>query len=128
MLPGPKLTVLPPTTPKAHRVAGQSGENRAAAQGPASPSPPAHLHGIYMRSFHALMHMASCPPGLSWGASIETKECVLFFRSLDVGPQGSQETHHRKEGTSWGPERGQGPPRGCLAIQVWSGLETHFPH
>ena len=50
MLPGPNPIVLPPTTPKAHRVAGQSGENRAAAQSPASPSPLAHLHEIYMGS------------------------------------------------------------------------------
>lgn len=76
-----------------------------------APSPPAHLHGIYTGSFHASMHTASRPPArqASPGASMETKEYVLSLMSPAVGPEGHRENPHRKEGTPWGPERGQGP-------------------
>lgn len=75
--------------------------------------PPRRL--IYM-GFTRAHFMPQCtrlpaPPArqASPGASMETKEYVLSLMSPAVGPEGHRENPHRKEGTPWGPERGQGP-------------------
>lgn len=75
--------------------------------------PPRQL--IYM-GFTRAHFMPRCtrlpgPPArqASPGASMETKEYVLSLMSPAVGPEGHRENPHRKEGTPWGPERGQGP-------------------
>lgn len=96
----PSLTVLSThcqtEAPDADHPSGQT------ALSPAAPSLMAHLHGIYMGSFHAWMHTASC---LAEPLLCRDKGVCSVTQVPPTGTSGYPEHSQREEEGCWGTEK-----------------------